>query len=57
MLHLLCAPYLLCRLLLLTSCADYCSSLPLEETAAPYLLSRHYSLVIASGLEVAFVTP
>ncbi|GJV62503.1 carbonic anhydrase 2-like protein [Tanacetum coccineum] len=31
--------------------------LPLEETAAPYLLRRHYSLVIASGPEVAFVTP
>ncbi|GJU35527.1 hypothetical protein Tco_1183881 [Tanacetum coccineum] len=68
MLHLLCrhfslppvqttvAPYLLSRLLLLTSYAD-CSSLPLEETAAPYLLSRHYSLVIASGLEVTFIIP
>ncbi|GJQ95141.1 hypothetical protein Tco_0006280, partial [Tanacetum coccineum] len=30
--------------------------LPPEETAAPYLLSRHYSLVIVSGPKVAFVT-
>ncbi|GJY73540.1 hypothetical protein Tco_0477971 [Tanacetum coccineum] len=50
------APYLLRRLLLLTSRGD-CFSLPLEETAAPYLPRRHYSLVIASGPEVAFVTP
>nr|GEY24036.1 hypothetical protein [Tanacetum cinerariifolium] len=34
-----------------------CYSLPYEETATPYLLRRHYSLVIASGPEVAFVTP
>ncbi|GJS40650.1 hypothetical protein Tco_0565693 [Tanacetum coccineum] len=33
------SPYLLCRLLLLTSCAD-CCSLPPVQTAAPYLLSR-----------------
>ncbi|GKC48137.1 hypothetical protein Tco_1065859 [Tanacetum coccineum] len=33
-----------------------CWPLPPEETAAPYLLSKHYSLVIASGPEVAFVT-
>ncbi|GJY53572.1 hypothetical protein Tco_0445236 [Tanacetum coccineum] len=33
------APYLLSRLLLLTSCAD-CCSLPPEQTAAPYLLCR-----------------
>ncbi|GJU86576.1 hypothetical protein Tco_1294122 [Tanacetum coccineum] len=34
-----------------------CWPLPPEETAASYLLSRHYSLVIASGPEVTFVTP
>ncbi|GKF84568.1 hypothetical protein Tco_0249466 [Tanacetum coccineum] len=34
-----------------------CCSLPPEENAAPYLLSRHYSLVIASRPEEAFVTP
>ncbi|GJU12334.1 hypothetical protein Tco_1134730, partial [Tanacetum coccineum] len=48
----------------LSPCSKYwpwtrrdCCSLPLEETAAPYLLRRHYSLVIAFGPEVAFVTP
>ncbi|GJT88424.1 hypothetical protein Tco_1070141 [Tanacetum coccineum] len=50
------APYLLCRLLLLTSCAD-CCSLPPVQTAAPYLLCRHYFLVIASRPEVTFIIP
>ncbi|GJZ43259.1 hypothetical protein Tco_0590514 [Tanacetum coccineum] len=65
MLHLMCrhcslppaqtaAPNLLCKLLLLTSCADCCSLLH-EQIAAPYFL--HYSLVIASGPEVTFVIP
>ncbi|GKB40097.1 hypothetical protein Tco_0885039 [Tanacetum coccineum] len=36
--------------LLLTSCAD-CCSLPHDQIAAPYLLCRHYSLVIASRSE------
>nr|GEU99142.1 reverse transcriptase domain-containing protein [Tanacetum cinerariifolium] len=36
-------PYLLCRLLLFTCCVD-CYSLPPEQTAYPYLLSRFYSL-------------
>ncbi|GJS49614.1 hypothetical protein Tco_0599735 [Tanacetum coccineum] len=34
------APYLLYILLLLTSCADYCSLPPEQTTADPYLLSR-----------------
>nr|GEY08749.1 ribonuclease H-like domain-containing protein [Tanacetum cinerariifolium] len=33
--------------------SEDCCSLPPEQTAAPYLLRRHYSLVIASGPEVA----
>ncbi|GKB62558.1 hypothetical protein Tco_0918744 [Tanacetum coccineum] len=41
------APYLLSRLLLLTSLVD----------ATPYLLCKYYFLVIASGSEVTFVTP
>ncbi|GJV95242.1 hypothetical protein Tco_1546819 [Tanacetum coccineum] len=60
MLHLMCrhcslppvqtaSPYLTCKLLLLTSCTDCCSLLPVradccsllpEQTAAPYFLSR-----------------
>ncbi|GKB57627.1 hypothetical protein Tco_0913813, partial [Tanacetum coccineum] len=49
-----CCSYLVSRLLLLTSCVD-CCSLPPEQTAALYLLCRHYSLVIASGPEMTFV--
>ncbi|GKC48210.1 hypothetical protein Tco_1065932 [Tanacetum coccineum] len=48
LLRRLAAPYLLRRL-----AAPYL----LRRLAAPYLLRRHYSLVIASGPEVAFVTP
>ncbi|GKA16295.1 hypothetical protein Tco_0696042 [Tanacetum coccineum] len=29
----------------------------MRKLVAPYLLRRHYSLVIASGSEVAFITP
>ncbi|GJW89256.1 hypothetical protein Tco_0164596 [Tanacetum coccineum] len=48
LLRRLAAPYLLRRL---------AASYLLRRLAAPYLLRRRYSLVIASGPEVAFVTP